>query len=246
MPKNGKNPPGIKNVVLWPLGNIALARKNPQSTFVVCESDGGPEGMFHWWLDSGVTERHLAAAASAAALLALVVVWVVFPGSSPQSAVDFEDCVERVQAQLPTNDELAAEMTDCNVRFAGRRKPEGGYTYYDFMQDRKFDTAGPNPTAEERKEIDRSYIGYLEAQRREAVSADLAKRQNEQLRAEMERARQPGPPLILTPANSTAAKRVADRPKTPRCADDSLSCTFSRISSAVKNAFASSAKTKAQ
>jgi hypothetical protein len=111
------------------------------------------------------------------------------------------------------------------------------------MQDRKFDIAGPNPTAEERKEIDRSYIGYLEAQRREAVLADLAKRQNEQLRAEMERARQPaGSPIILTPVNSTAKR--TDRPKSPRCADDSLSCTWSRISSAVKNAFASSAKTK--
>jgi len=245
VPKNGKNPPGIKNAALWPRGNIGLACKNPQSTSVVCESDGGPEGMFHWWWDGGVTERHLAAASIVAALLALVVVWLAFPGSSPQSAVDFEDCVERVQAQLPSNDELAALMTDCNVRFAGRRKPDGAYTYYDFMQDRKFDIAGPNPTAEERKEIDRSYIGYLEAQRREAVLADLAKRQNEQLRAEMERARQPaGPPIVLTPANSTAAKRAADRPKTPRCADDSLSCTLSRISSAVKNAFASSAKTK--
>ncbi len=202
--------------------------------------------MFHWWLHGDVTERHLAAASIVAALLALVIVWLVFPESSPQSAVDFEDCVERVQAQLPSNDELAAEMMDCNARFAARRKPEGGYVYYDFMQDRKFDIAGPNPTAEERKEIDRSYIGYLEAQRREAVLADLARQQNEQLRAEMERARQPGPPLILTPANSTSAKRAADRPKTPRCADDSLSCTFSRISSAVKNAFASSAKTKPQ
>jgi len=51
-------------------------------------------------------------------------------------------------------------MTECNVRFAGRRKADGGYTYYDFMQDRIFDIAGPNPTAEERKQIDREYINY--------------------------------------------------------------------------------------
>jgi hypothetical protein len=54
-----------------------------------------------------------------------------------------------------------------------------------------FDIAGPNPTAEERKEIDRAYMGFLDAQRREAVSAELAKRQNEQLRADLESARHP-------------------------------------------------------
>jgi len=200
--------------------------------------------MYRWW-DGRVTERHIAAASIVAALLALVVVWLVFPGSSPQSALDFEDCVERVQAAPPSNDEVAALMTDCSVRFAGRRKAEGGYTYYDFMQDRKFDIAGPNPTPEERKQIDREYIGYLDAQRREAVSAEFAKRQNELLRADMERTRQAvGPPMVLTPTNSTAAKRLADRSKPPRCDEDSLSCTWSRISSAVKNAFASSPKTK--
>ena len=199
--------------------------------------------MYRLW-DGRVTERHVVAASVVAALLALVLVWLVFPGASPQSAFDFEDCVERVQAQLSSNDELAALMTDCNVRFAGRRRPDGGYIYYDFMQDRKFAIAGPNPTPEERKAIDQAYIGYLDAQRREAVSAEFAKRQNEQLRADMERARQPGPPLILTPTNSSAAKRMADRPKPPRCDEDSLSCTLSKISTAVKNAFASSPKAK--
>ena len=60
-------------------------------------------------------------------------------------------------------------MTSCNARFAGRRKEGGGYTYYDFMQNRHFDILGPNPTAEERKQIDRQYIGFLDAQRREAI-----------------------------------------------------------------------------
>jgi len=242
--KNGKNSPAVKNATAVAARQQRLARKNPQSLYVVSESDGGTEGMDRWW-DGRVTERHLVAASVAAALLALVVVWLVFPGASPQSAFDFEDCVERVQAQLSSNDELAALMTDCNVRFAGRRKTDGGYTYYDFMQDRKFDIAGPNPTPEERKAIDQAYIGYLDEQRREAVSAGFAKRQNEQLRADVERARQPGPPLILTPTNSAAAKRLTDRSKPPpRCDEDSLSCTLSKISTAVKNAFASSPKAK--
>lgn len=181
------------------------------------------------------------------ALLVLVAVWLGFRGSSPEIARDFEECVEQVQAKSPSNAELGALMTDCNVRFAGRRKADGGYTYYDFMQDRSFDIAGPNPTAEERKQIDRAYLGYLDVQRREAVSAELATRQNELLRADMERARQPaGQPMVLTPTNSasTAAKRLADRSKAPRCVDDSLSCSWARLSTAVKNAFASSGKTK--
>jgi len=236
-----------KTQQLWPHGNRGLARKNPQSVYVVSESDGGTDTMHRLW-DGRVTERHLVAAAAAivAASLALVLVWLVFPESSPESAFDFEDCIERAQAQRPPGDELTTLMTDCNARFAGRRKADGsGYTYYDFMQDRKFDIAGPNPTPEERKAIDREYIGYLDAQRREAVSAELAKRQNEQLRADIERARQAvGPPMVLTPTNATAAKRLADKPKPPRCDEDSLSCTLSKISTAVKNAFASSPKAK--
>ena len=180
-------------------------------------------------------------------LLALVVLWLGYRDSSPQSARDFEECVEQVQANPPSNGERSGLLTDCNARFAGRRKAGGGYTYYDFMQDRKFEIAGPNPTPEERKQIDRAYMGFLDAQRREAVSAELAKRQNELLRADMESARQPvGPPTALTPTNSppTAAKRPVDRSKSTRCEDGSLTCSWAKFSAAVKNAFASSSRTK--
>jgi hypothetical protein len=218
-----------------------LARKNPQSPFVLRESDGGTECMYRLW-DVGVTKLHLAVLVGV--LCALVAIWLGFRETSPELALDFEDCAERVQARSLPSEELSALMTDCNARFAGRRKAEGGYTYYDFMQDRKFDIAGPNPTSDERKQIDREYIGYLDVQRQEAVSAELARRQNEQLRADIERVRQSvGPPMVLTPTNAAAAKRLAERPKPPQCGDDTLACTWSKISSAVKNAFASS-KTK--
>ena len=195
---------------------------------------------------NGGAKKHLALAV-ALAFVALVVLWLGIRGSPPKSARDFEQCVEQVQATFPSNDERGALLTDCNARFAGRRKAGGGYTYYDFMQDRKFDIAGPNPTAEERKEIDREYMGFLDAQRREAVSAELAKRQNEQLRADLESARQPaGPPMVLTPLASppTAAKRPVDRSKSTRCEDGSLSCSWQKFSAALRNAFASSSKTK--
>jgi hypothetical protein len=184
---------------------------------------------------------------TALALLALVVLWLGFRESPSQSAQDFEACVEQAQAKAPSNDGRGASMTDCSARFAGRRKAGGGYTYYDFMQGRNFDIAGPNPTAEERKQIDRDYMGFLDAQRREAVSAELAKRQNEQLRADIENARQPvGPPIVLTPSNSVPlpVKRPADRSKSAHCEDDSLSCSWAKFSAVVRNAFASSSKTK--
>ena len=195
-------------------------------------------------LPSGGAKKYLVTPV-ALVLLALVVLWLGYRGSPPQSARDFEECAEQVQAKSPSNDERGASMTDCNARFAGRRKAGGGYTYFDFMQNRNFDIASPNPTPEESKQIDREYMVFLDAQRREAISAELAKRQNEQLRADLERTRQPvGPPMVLTPNSPpTAAKWPVDRSKSTRCEDGSLSCRWAKFSAAVKNAFASSSRT---
>ena len=181
-------------------------------------------------------------------LLALVALWLGTGGSPFQSARDFEECVEQVEAKAQPKTERAGSLTDCNARFAGRRKPGGGYTYYDFMQDRKFDIAGPNPTAEERKHIDRAYMGFLDAQQREAVSAELANRQNERLRASLESARQQvAAPITLKPQSSFSpplpVKRPIDRSKSTHCDDGSLSCSWAKLSAVVKNAFASSPKT---
>jgi hypothetical protein len=187
-----------------------------------------------------------------AALVAITLAAVAFfaRGSSLETARDYEGCVEAImanQSSPASGDEHSAAMTGCNARFAGRRKPGGGYSYYDFMQGRSFDIAGPNPTAEERKQIDREYIAFLDAQRREAVSAELAKKHDEQLRADQEIASQPvGPPLVLTPKNPTspAVKRQIDRSKSTRCEDNSLACGWSKLSAVVRDAFASSSRTK--
>ena len=200
--------------------------------------------MFH--LEYGA--RVVAAAVAAAALVALAAVWLFSGGSSPDLASDYEDCVERMQAQSLPAEELNSGLSGCGARFAGRRKPEGGYSYYDFMQDRKFDIAGPNPSSDERKAIDREYISYLEGQRREAISEALAKQQNDRLRADIESSRQPaGAPLSLVPANVPlpVPRRVAEqRGRAQRCTEETLSCTLSKLSSAVKDAFASSSRTR--
>jgi hypothetical protein len=203
-------------------------------------------------LSSGVAKRYQLGF-MALIVFALVVVAFSLRGSVLESARDFEECVEAVgvsptlnQPSPALNDERDGAR-DCNARFAGRRKPGGGYTYYDFMQGRNFDIAGPNPTPEERDWIDREYIGFLDNQRRETVSAELAASQNELLRADVEREHQPvGPPLILTPKNTSllAAKQPADRSKSKHCEDNSLACGWSKLSAVVKNAFASSSRTK--
>ena len=124
--------------------------------------------------------------------------------------VDFESCAD-VAEKAKTKEEKTAKLAECNAKFAGRRKPGGGYTYYDFMQDRTFDIAGPNPTPEEQKKIDEQYTAYLERERRNNVAAALAAKQQ-----------QPEPPpssqdvqqvsLRSEPVSSAAAK-----PKKCRC-----------------------------
>jgi hypothetical protein len=189
----------------------------------------------------------------AVAVLAMVGLWLGSREPVSHVARDFEECVELAQADAPSNDERSSMMRACGAQFAGRRKPSGGYAYYDFMQDRSFDIAGPNPTADERKRIDDEYMVFLDAQRREAISAEMAKRRNEQLQADIERARQPvGPPTVLTPtvltpkiaSSSVVGKKPADRAK--HCEPGTLSCGWAKFSAVVKNAFASSPKSKSE
>lgn len=95
-----------------------------------------------------------------------------------RAPADFEDCADAAEKASTKADKTAA-LSDCNAKFAGRRKPGGGYTYFDFMQDRSFDIAGPNPTPEEQKTIDEQYTVYLENQRRSTIAAAFAARQQQ-------------------------------------------------------------------
>jgi hypothetical protein len=198
-------------------------------------------------LSIGSAKKKCLIASAAAIVAALAIVAPSFHGSPLASARDYEECVEALggsQSSSPAVNEREASMTGCNAEFAGRRKSGGGYSYYDFMLGRSFDIAGPNPTAEERKHIDREYIQFLDAQRLEAES-QKAKTREEQLRADLEAARQPvGPPLVLTPKNlpSPTAKRSIDQSKPARCDDDSMACGWLKLSAVVRDAFASSPK----
>lgn len=97
-----------------------------------------------------------------------------------RAPADFEECAAAAE-NSPNKEEKSAALAECNAKFAGRRKPGGGYTYYDFMQDRSFDIAGPNPTPEEQHAIDEQYTAYLAKQRRSNIATAYAKQQQMEL-----------------------------------------------------------------
>jgi len=72
-----------------------------------------------------------------------------------RAPADFEDCAVAAE-KAASKEEKSAALAECSAKFAGRRKPGGGYTYYDFMQDRSFDIAGPNPTTLRSPDPDRA------------------------------------------------------------------------------------------
>ena len=154
--------------------------------------------------------------------------------------VDFESCAD-VAEKAKTKEEKTAKLAECNAKFAGRRKVGGGYTYYDFMQDRTFDIAGPNPTPEEQKKIDEQYTAYLERERRNHIAAALAAKQQEpppaqDLQQVSLRTEQTSPPPGETekvPVPVASPVKQAARIKAAQCAKNQFSCEWPRLSEKV-------------
>jgi hypothetical protein len=147
-----------------------------------------------------------------------------------RAPADFEDCAEAAE-KAASKEARTAALSECNAKFAGRRKPGGGYTYYDFMQDRSFDIAGPNPTAEEQKHIDEQYTIYLETQRRSTIAAAFAAKQQQQQQASP-KSDAPKVPLPQQRPKQAAAPAGDMRPRYRNgdCARQSFSCEWPRLS----------------
>lgn len=149
---------------------------------------------------------------------------------------DFEACADAAE-KSKTKEEKTSALAECNAKFAGRRKPGGGYTYYDFMQDKTFDIAGPNPTPEEQKKIDEQYTVYLERERRNSIAAALMAKQHQQvqqvsLRSDQEPVRTDSakvPVPVASPVKQAARIRAAN------CARSSFSCDWPRLSETVND-----------
>jgi hypothetical protein len=154
-----------------------------------------------------------------------------------RAPADFEECAD-IAEKAATKEARTAALSACNAKFAGRRKTGGGYSYFDFMQNRNFDIAGPNPTPEEQRHIDEQYTAYLDSQRRSSIAAAFAAKQQQQLQAslksETERA-----PLTTGITGSTGKPQPASsdvkRMKTTSCAPHSFSCEWPRLSEGIKD-----------
>jgi len=156
-----------------------------------------------------------------------------------RAPVDFEECADAAEKSA-TKAEKTAALADCNAKFAGRRKAGGGYTYYDFLQDRSFDIAGPNPTPEEQKKIDESYTAYLADQRRSNEAAQaVARQQREQQEQQAQRLQQVTlrtdvervpVPVERPKVFQTVGADGRPRPKGGPCAKGSFSCEWPRLS----------------
>jgi hypothetical protein len=189
----------------------------------------------------------LMAAVSASVLLA--------PSRAPaqwwrSAPADFEECAD-IAEKAATREDKAAALAECNSKFAGRRKPGGGYTYYDFMQNRNFDIAGPNPTPAEQKLIDEQYTAFLDRERQSNIAAAFAAKQLQLQQASL-KADAGKPPAVTgsigkPPTPPLPTPDLRPRAHSSECARHSFSCEWPRISEGIKDLkklFSSSSKPK--
>ena len=152
-----------------------------------------------------------------------------------RAPADFEECADKAE-KAATKEERKSQLTECNAKFAGRRKHGGGYTYFDFMQNRSFDIAGPNPTPEEQKKIDQQYTVYLDRERASHAAAASAQQQLLQqasLRTEKVPTPVQAPNKRVAAANAAAPSVVRPRAKVTDCRQDSFSCEWPRLSEGI-------------
>jgi hypothetical protein len=147
---------------------------------------------------------------------------------------DFEECAD-VAEKAATKEARTAALSECNAKFAGRRKLGGGYTYFDFMQNRSFDIAGPNPTPEEQKHIDQQYTAYLDNQRRSSIAAAFAARQQQLQQASLKREVEKTPATTGSTGKPQTAASDVKRMKAAACTQHSFSCDWPRLSESIKD-----------
>jgi hypothetical protein len=147
--------------------------------------------------------------------------------------VDFEACAD-IAEKAATKEAKASGLAECNAKFAGRRKPGGGYSYFDFMQNRNFDIAGPNPTPEEQKHIDEQYTVFLEQERRSSIAAAFSAKQQQLQQTSLQTEKVPVP--VEAPNKpAAAAGDLRSHTRVTSCARHSFSCDWPRLSEGIKD-----------
>jgi hypothetical protein len=150
-----------------------------------------------------------------------------------RAPADFEECADKAE-KAATREEKTSQLAECNAKFAGRRKPGGGYTYFDFMQNKSFDIAGPNPTLEEQKKIDEQYTVFLEKERRSRINAAFTAKKELLQQASLRNEKVPLP--VEAPNKPRAATGDnGPRPKLTNCARHTFSCDWPKLSESIKD-----------
>jgi hypothetical protein len=152
-----------------------------------------------------------------------------------RAPADFEECADAAE-KAATREERTSQLTECNAKFAGRRKPGGGYSYFDFMQNRSFDIAGPNPTPEEQKHIDEQYTAFLDSQRRSSIAAAFAAKQQQLQQASLRSEKVPLPVEAPNkPPPPAAVNDLRSRARAGGCPRHSFSCEWPRLSEGIRD-----------
>jgi hypothetical protein len=151
-----------------------------------------------------------------------------------RAPADYEECAEGAE-KTASKEAKATLLAECGVKFAGRRKAGGGYTYFDFMQNRHFDIAGPNPTPEEQKHIDEQYADYLARERRSAITAAFTQKQQQLQQTAAASEKKPASPEAVNKPRAVTVGSAASRPRTATCARDSFSCNWPRLAEGIKD-----------
>ncbi len=156
-----------------------------------------------------------------------------------RAPVDFEECADAAE-KAATKAEKTSALADCNAKFAGRRKAGGGYTYYDFLQDRTFEIAGPNPTPEEQKKIDEAYTAYLARERRnneaaQATARQQREQQEQQARQIQQVALRTEVARVPVPVERPKVQQTVGQRKGAPCAKGSFSCEWPRLSESLND-----------
>jgi hypothetical protein len=151
-----------------------------------------------------------------------------------RAPADFEECSASAE-KAESKEAKASQLAECGVKFAARRKAGGGYTYFDFMQNRHFDIAGPNPTPEEQKHIDEQYADYLARERRSAIAAAFTQKQQQLQRTALESEKKPAASELANKPRVATVGNAISRPRNTNCASDSFSCNWPRLAGGIKD-----------
>ncbi len=153
-----------------------------------------------------------------------------------RAPADYEECADRAE-NISVKEQRTSALSACHSQFAGRRKPGGGYSYFDFMQNRSFDIAGPNPTPEEQRYIDEQYTAFLDRERQSSITAafNAKQLQAQQVSLQQQAATAPVPMPRPAPAMRTPMAGLKPQPKITGCAKHSFSCEWPRVAEGIKD-----------